>query len=132
VALGTGFRADGAAASPLMVIATFVLVASGVTALLFFAFVDTAPPAVSLQQTSDGGNPAFQVVSEHGGLGWEDLGVQFIDPAGTDRAAAYLLVPNGTVDSGDRITLRSAPPGGSYLLRLVDGERELARLHFKV
>ena len=111
-----------------MVIATFVLVASGLTALLFFAFVDTAPPAVSLQQVSDGGNAAFKVVDEHGGLDWEKLSVQFVDAGGVDHASFYLVVPGGPVQTGDQIQLRSGPPAGTYLLRVFDGERELARL----
>jgi hypothetical protein len=113
-----------------MVIATFVLVAAGITALLFFAFVDTAPPAVSVQQVSDQGVPAFQVVSEHGGLDWEGLTVQFVDFAGNDQADLYLQVPTGEVETGDRITLRSGTPGGTYLLRLFDGERELSRVSY--
>ncbi|MFO1533369.1 MAG: hypothetical protein ABR562_06705 [Thermoplasmatota archaeon] len=119
------------AASPLMVIATFVLVASGVTALLFFAFVDTSPPSVSLQQVSDGA-PAFKVVAEHGGLKWESLKVQFVDSAGADHADVYLEIPNGELQTGDRIALRSGLPAGNYLLRVFDGERELARLSLTV
>lgn len=110
-----------------MVIATFVFVASGVTALLFFAFVDMAPPAVSLQQVNEGGGPAFRVVSQHGSLEWEALNVTFTDAAGFDLAGFYLLLPNGTVDESDTIQLRSGLPAGPYLLRLWDGERELAR-----
>lgn len=113
-----------------MVIATFVLVAAGLTALLFFAFVDTAPPAVALQEMDDQGVRVFQVVSEHGDLRWENLQVRFINPAGTDRASLYLSVPTGPVDVGDRITFLSAPPGGLYHLRVFDGERELARIPF--
>lgn len=120
-------RRNQDAASPLMVIATFVLVASGVTALLFFALVDTAPPALSLQRVDQQGIPAFRVVDEHGGLSWDQLTVQFVDPAGTDQASLYLDVPAGEILPGQVITLRSGLPAGTYLLRLHDGERELAR-----
>jgi hypothetical protein len=121
-------RDDDVGASPLMVIATFVLAAAGITALLFFAFVDTAPPALSLQQVDDGGVPAFRVVDEHGGLAWDELSVRFIDPAGRDQAEFFLDVPAGDVEPGDTITLRSGLPGGTYHLRVFDGERELHRL----
>jgi len=120
-------RRDQDAASPLMVIATFVLVASGVTALVFFAFVDMAPPAVSLQRIDQQGVPAFRVVDEHGGLSWDELKVEFVDPAGADQASVYLEVPAGDILPGDLIKLRSGLPAGTYLLRLHDGERELAR-----
>lgn len=124
-------RRDEAAASPLMVIATVVLVASGITALLFFALVDTAPSALSLQETREGGVPAFRVVSTHGGLDWEELGVRFVDPAGVDQTRLLLHLPNGTVDPDDVITLRTAPPPGVYHLRIYLEDRELERVTFQ-
>lgn len=122
------FRRDQAAASPLMVIATFVLVAAGLTALLFFAFVDTAPDTLAIEQGEAEGGPAFRVVSKHGDLAWERLTVRFIDPAGVDRASLFLAVPGGSVDTDDAITMRTLPPPGTYHLRIYRGEAELERL----
>lgn len=111
-----------------MVIATFVLVAAGLTALLFFAFVDTAPDTLAIEQRPSDGGPAFRVVSKHGDLAWEGLTVRFIDPAGVDRAGVFLALPNGTVDTDDAITMRTLPPPGTYHLRIYRGEAELERL----
>jgi len=113
------------AASPLMVIATFVLVAAGLTALLFFAFVDTAPPSLSLQQ--DAGAATFQVVALHGSIDWSHVQAHFVDHAGTDHATWLDVPTSGAVHAGDRITLKVQPPAGQYLLRIFDGDRELAR-----
>jgi hypothetical protein len=114
-----------------MVIATFVLVASGLTALLFFTFVDTAPPAVSLQAVEEAGATQFKVVGEHGGLKWDDLRVSFMDQSGADHAA-LLEVPAGKVREGDAIRLRSGLPGGPWALQLFSGDLEVGRLTFTV
>lgn len=84
---------------------------------------------LQMQQIQDaGGRPAFQVTNVHGRLDWPGLTVQFIDPAGTDQAGMYLQAPNGTVELGNVVTLRTLPPGGVYLVRILQGETELARV----
>lgn len=123
---------DERAASPLTVIALVVLVAAGVTAIAVMAFFGGGPSAMTVQQV-DGPEGAgigtlFQVTSTNGGLDWQDVTVQFVDPAGVDRSGIYLEAPTGPVDPGDQIRLRTQPPAGTYLLRVMDGHQELARV----
>ncbi len=118
---------DGA--SPLTVIVVVVLLAAGVAALVVMSFVGGTRPGLALQQVKgETGATAFEVTDVHGGLDWNGLTLQFIDPAGVDHADLYLSPPNGTVQFGDQIQLLSQPPGGTYLLRILDGDVELARV----
>jgi hypothetical protein len=120
------------AASPLTVLAVFVLVAAGVTALAVHFLSGNGPSVVTIQQVDDGGPGAFQVTSVHGDLQWTHLTVRFIDPAGVDRASLYLAVPQGPVAVGDQLAYRTAPPAGPYLLQVLDGSTELVRLAVNV
>jgi hypothetical protein len=125
---------DSRAASPIVVIATFVLVAVGITSLVVFLIVDTTAPLLELQEVREGGPDAmqFRVVDSAGGISWGNLQVQFLDRGGFDRATDYLSVPTGKVAEGDAITLREGLPGGTYVLRvLLEGE-ELVRLSVTV
>ncbi len=84
---------------------------------------------MSLQQVRDGsGTTSFQVTDLHGSFDWAGVTVQFLDAAGVDHADLYLAMPDGAVHVGDHIALRSQPPGGTYLLRIVQGDTELARV----
>ncbi len=115
------------AASPLAVIATFVLVAVGLTTLLFFLFVDTTNELLELQETND----RFVVTSTEGNLEWGDLRVQLVDRAGADRTD-FLTIPDGAVEEGDAIEFASMPPGGEYLLLVTLDGQELVRLRVVV
>ncbi|MES2153546.1 MAG: hypothetical protein V4510_00230 [bacterium] len=119
---------DDVGASPLTVILVAVLVAGGITALVVMSLVGGVHDALALQQVDDHGVPAFQVTSVAGGVDWDHLSVQLVDPAGVDQAGIYLQAPNGTVTLGDVIHLRTLPPGGTYLLRILQDGTELTRL----
>lgn len=121
-------RRDLEAASPLVVILTVVLVAVGLTTLVFFLVVDTTATLLEIQQVE---GPAFQVTDTSGDLAWGELEVVFLDRAGEDLAATFLSVPTGPVEEGDRITLRQHPPGGDYLLVVRFEGEDLARLRFQ-
>lgn len=113
-----GIRANPEAASPLTVILTIALVAAGLTAVLFFAFVDVAGRQLSLERVTENGAVAFRVTAVHSSQQWSDLEVRFVTPGGTDQAGFYLDVPSGAVHAGDVIHLRSQPPSGTYLLEV--------------
>ncbi len=116
------------AASPLVVIATFVAGAVIVTALAYALFFDNPDPDIDLVQVDAAGRPAFEVTAQAGGLNWADLEVQFIDRAGSDLAPFFLKVPTGPVRAGDRLELEPTPAAGHYLLLIKHDGRELARL----
>lgn len=118
------FGRDGEAASPLAVIAVFVLVASGVTALAFFLFFDRPDREIQIRPEADG----FVVEEVTGSFRWSSLDIQLLDAAGADRAPLYLDLPDGRVDADDAIALRHQVPAGAYLLRLLDGGHEVGRV----
>ena len=120
-------RADRRAASPLTVLSVFVLVAAGVTAVGFFLFYDPEDEAITLRQADDPGF-GFIVAGVEGEFEWSGLDLEFVDAAGEDRAALYLMPPAGRVGEGDAIELRHQVPAGSYTLRLMDGDEEVGRL----
>lgn len=128
----TQWRADQSGASPLTVITAVVLLVAAITAVLVMTFVGRGPSVLSLQETQDGAAPAFEVTAVHGSLEWDGLAVQLLDPAGVDRAGLYLDVPDGGVEVGDVLHLRSRPPAGTYLLRVLDGEAELTRVALRL
>lgn len=121
-------RRDESAASPLVVLTTFVLVAVLITIAVYVLVFDRPEPGIGLTAVEDGDALAFAVTSASGGLVWADLDIQFIDRAGTDVSAAFLHVPTGVVDEDDRISVAPQPPAGRYILRIVHEGDELARL----
>ncbi len=118
------FRRDDAAASPLVVLTVFVLVASGVTALVFFFFVDRPDAGIEVRPAGEEG---FVVEDVVGSFRWSGLRIEFLDAAGVDRAGLYLEAPDGRVGADDAIALRHQVPAGTYLLRLLDGGDEVGR-----
>lgn len=118
---------DDEAASPLVVLTTFVLVAILLTVIVYAVAFDRPEDRVELVVVDDGAL-AFDVTRTGGGLAWHELTVRFLDRAGTDQAGVYLHVPNGTVSRGDRITVQPQPPAGTYLLLVLHGGDELSRL----
>ena len=121
-------RQDDTAASPLTVIVTFVLVAVLITVAVYALFFDRPEPGVGLVVVRDDAGVHLDVTRETGDLVWPDLTFRFLDRAGTDVAAHYVHPPAGAVDLDDRIELYPLPPGGTYLLLVLHGEDELARL----
>ncbi|HLF16190.1 MAG TPA: hypothetical protein VI796_02015 [Candidatus Thermoplasmatota archaeon] len=124
-------REDSTAASPLVVLSVFVLVAAGITALGFYLFFDRADPAIVLRpagETAEG----FVVHDVTGSFRWGALDVELLNSAGTDRADLYLDLPSGEVDRDDVISLERPLPGGTYLLRLLDDGDEVGRLVVQV
>lgn len=120
---------DDSAASPLVVIATFVLVAIAVTVLVYALFFDRPEPGVQLVAVRGAdGSLAFEVAQESGSLTWDDVTLRFVDAAGNDLASAYLREPGGDVDRSDRVEVEPLPPSGSYLLIVLHGGDELSRL----
>lgn len=122
------YESDEAAASPLVVITTFVLVAVLVTVVVYALAFDRPEPGISLTETRDGDALAFDVTRASGDLAWADLDVQFLDRAGSDLAPTFLHVPPGSVGQDDRITVAPQPPAGRYILRIVHDGDELTRL----
>jgi hypothetical protein len=120
---------DDSAASPLVVITTFVLVAVLLTVIIYALVFDRPEPDVALVAVrEDSGALAFDVTKTSGGLAWDEVTVRFLDRAGTDLSASYLQVPGGSIDPEDRIAVAPLPPGGTYLLMVFRGEQELTRL----
>jgi hypothetical protein len=121
-------RRDESAASPLLVLTTFVLVAVLITIAVYALAFDRPEPGVSLTSVRDDGALAFEVTKASGGLSWGDVQVRFLDRGGSDVAAAYLHVPTGAIGKGDRIAVAPQPAAGTYLLQVFSGTEELARL----
>ncbi|HET6398477.1 MAG TPA: hypothetical protein VFH47_02860 [Candidatus Thermoplasmatota archaeon] len=117
---------DDQAASPL----TVILVAAAFTAILVGATVYLLTPkggeeAWIVQPQAE--PPAFVVAKAPAGATWEDVRVELRNAGGTDRTADYLQLPTGRVQEGQVLQLPDGLPAGYYVLRLLDGERELAR-----
>lgn len=129
---GPQFQGDDRAASPLVVLTTFVLVAVAVTVLVYAVLVDKPEPALGLTAAEEEGRLAFDVTRTNGELAWSDLEVRFIDRAGVDVAGTFLQLPTGSVDEQDRIAVSPAPPAGTYLLQVFVEGQELVRLAVSV
>lgn len=121
-------RSDTHAASPLVVIATFVLGAVVITALAYAFAFDRPEPRLQVVAVDAAEGPAFEVSQAGGSLAWDDITLRFLDRAGTDQAANFLQPPTGDVDKGDRIALSPQPPAGTYLLLVISDGDELSRL----
>lgn len=122
-------RSDTHGASPLVVIATFVLGAVLVTVLAYALFFDRPEDRLQVVQAEgEDGALAFEVSQAQGGLAWGDVTLRFLDRAGTDQAGTFLHAPTGDVDEGDRISVAPRPPAGTYLLLVLQGSNELSRL----
>lgn len=121
-------RSDTQAASPLVVIATFVLGAVVVTALAYAFAFDRPEPRLQVVAVEGADGPAFEVSQSAGSLSWDDITLRFLDRAETDQAANFLQPPTGDVDEGDRIGLSPQPPAGTYLLLVMSDGDELSRL----
>ncbi len=121
-------RSDTDAASPLVVIATFVLAAVLVTALGYALLFDRPEPRLQVVLVQEGGATSFEVTQAGGGLDWDEVTLRFLDRAGTDQAGHFLVEPTGGVSKGDAIAVRPAPPSGTYLLLVLKEGDELSRL----
>lgn len=127
--LGVAWSRDDSAASPLVVLTTFVLVAVLVTIVVYALVFDRPEPGVDLVAVrDDGGELAFDVTEASGGLQWEEVSLRFLDRSGADLSSSYLQVPVGSIDREDRIGVHPLPPAGTYLLLVFDDDEELARL----
>lgn len=120
---------DESAASPLVVLTTFVIVAVLITVAVYALVFDKPSNQVQLTPAhgSDGAL-AFDVSKTSGKLAWEDVRVRLIDRAGTDVAGSYLHLPNGRIDVNDRIGVAPQPAAGTYILQVLKGDVELSRL----
>lgn len=125
-------RHDDQAASPLVVLTTFVVVAVLVTIAIYALVVDNPEPAIAVTPVHEDGVLAFQVTRAAGDLAWADVEVRFLDRAGVDVADTYLHLPSGAVDVEDRIAVAPQPPAGRYLLQMFAEDEELVRLAVEV
>lgn len=127
--LDVALARDDSAASPLVVLTTFVVVAVLVTIIVYALAFDRPEDGVSLVAVRDeGGALAFDVTATSGGLAWDDVTLRFLDRAGTDLADSYLEVPEGDIDPEDRVLVPTLPPAGTYLLLVFGEDHELSRL----
>lgn len=125
---GVALRRDASAASPLVVIVTFVLVAVLITVVLYALVFDRPEADVELVTVRPDGTLAFDVTHTSGSLEWSEVRLTFLDRSGTDVAAAYLHLPEGSIEREDRVSVEPLPPAGTYLLLVHRGEDELSRL----
>lgn len=121
-------RSDTQAASPLVVIATFVAGAVILTAVAYAFLVDRPEDRLQVVAVHGPDGPTFEVTHAAGGLTWNDVTLRFLDRAGTDQAATFLQLPTGDVDEGDRIAVSPHPPAGTYVLLVLSDGDELSRL----
>src|SRR5688572_5660294 len=127
--LDVAFARDDRAASPLVVLTTFVVVAVLVTVIVYALAFDRPEDGVSLVAVRDEtGALAFDVTATSGGLAWDEVTLRFLDRAGTDLADSYLDVPDGAIDPEDRVLVPTLPPSGTYLLLVFGEDHELSRL----
>lgn len=119
---------DESAASPLVVIATFVGAAILVTILVYALAFDRPEPRLQVVYADAPGGPAFEVTQTGGGLTWKDVSLRLLDRAGTDQAGSFLVEPTGKVDEGDTVRIEPRPPSGTYVLLVMAGGEELSRL----
>ena len=127
--LAVALARDENAASPLVVLTTFVLVAVLVTIVVYALAFDRPEPGVSLVVVrEDDGALAFDVTQASGDLSWDEVTVRFLDRAGSDLADSHLAIPTGSIDAEDRVVASTLPPAGTYLLLVFEGDDELSRL----
>jgi len=126
-------RRDDTAASPLVVITTFVLVAVLLTIAVYALVFDKPSTDVQLVQARNAdGSIAFIVSRSSGGLDWSSVDLKLVDRAGTDLAAGYLHAPTGHVERQDKVAVEPLPPSGTYVLLVMHKGTELSRLVFTV
>lgn len=123
---------DDRAASPLVVLTTFVIVAVLVTVAVYALAFDRPETGVALVAVHEDGGLAFDVAKTAGGLTWGEVSVRFLDRAGTDLAPSYLVLPPGAINPEDRIVVTPLPPAGTYLLLVFKDGTELSRLSVTV
>lgn len=122
------FARDDQAASPLVVLTTFVVLAVLVTVVVYALAFDRPEPGVSLVAVRDEGALAFDVTKVSSTLEWDEVTLRFLDRAGRDVSEAYLQVPLGSIDRADRVAVFPLPPAGTYLLLIFHEGDELSRL----
>ena len=121
-------RSDTDAASPLVVIATFVAGAIILTAIAYAFLFDRPEERLQVVAVDGTDGPTFEVTHAGGDLAWSDITLRFLDRAGTDQAETFLQPPGGDVDKGDRIAVSPHPPAGTYVLLVLSDGDELSRL----
>jgi hypothetical protein len=127
--LAVALARDETAASPLVVLTTFVLVAVLVTIVVYALAFDRPEPGVSLVAVREENDAlAFDVTKASGDLSWDEVTVRFLDRAGADLADSHLTLPTGPIDAQDRVVASTLPPAGAYLLLVFAGDDELSRL----
>lgn len=126
------FHANDEAASPLVVILTFVAGAVLITALGYALLFDRPEDRLQVVAVEEGEARFFEVTHAQGGLSWEDVTLRFLDRAGTDQAATFLQPPTGDVGVGDRIAVAPAPPAGTYFLLVLQDGHELSRFTLEI
>lgn len=123
------FRRDDQAASPLVVLTTFVLVAVLITVAVYALVFDRPKAEVQLVEQRDASGAVSLVVSHTaGGLDWSDVTLKMLDRAGTDVSAAYLHAPTGHIDRLDIVSVDPHPPAGSYVVLALHKGNEISRL----
>ena len=124
---------DESAASPLVVLTTFVVVAVLVTIIVYALAFDKPEDGVSLVAVrEESGALAFDVTATSGSLAWDEVALRFLDRSGKDLSSSYLVLPSGDIDPEDRVQVTTLPPSGTYLLMVFRGEDELSRLSVTV
>jgi hypothetical protein len=119
---------DDLAASPMVVITTFIVIAVLLTVVVYALVFDRPENEVGLVVVREDGGLAFAVAKSTGGLGWDEVDLRFLDRSGKDLSDAYLEVPEGGIDPEDRVEVVPLPPAGTYLLLVFLGDEELSRL----
>ena len=120
---------DDSAASPLVVITTFVLAAVLVTIVVYAVAFDRPEPGLAfVAARGESGALSFDVTQVSGGLSWDEVTLRLLDRAGTDLGEAYLRVPEGEIEREQRVGVEPLPPAGTYLLLAFLGDEELSRL----
>jgi hypothetical protein len=125
-------RKDDSAASPLVVLTTFVVVAVLITIAVYALAFDNPEPDLKVSPSHDGGVLAFDVTAAAGEIAWGDVDVRFINRGGTDVASTYLRLPTGVIEEDDRIAVAPQPPAGLYLFQVFHEGDELVRLSVRV
>jgi hypothetical protein len=129
---GVRVHPDEQAASPLVVIATFVGVAILLTVGIYALVFDRPEDRLQVVERETDGELTLEVTQAAGGLDWEDVTLRYLDRAGTDQAASFLVKPSGGVDEGDVIHVSPRPPAGSYVFIALRDGQELSRLVVEV
>ena len=119
---------DDLAASPMVVITTFIVIAVLLTVVVYALVFDRPENEVGLVVVREEGSLAFDVAKSSGGLGWDEVDLRFLDRSGKDLSDSYLEVPDGDIDPEDRVMVVPLPPAGTYLLLVFLGDHELSRL----